>query len=494
MNTQEPRIAAKTPFTLPDAALIVGGRELRQTSGGLYTHVNPATGEAQAEVPVAGPEEVNMAVAAASRALPGWKATPPAQRRDLLFRLSDLVLRETERFAWVGAREVGTPIKSVRNIPGKFAAWTKYAAGWADKLEGRVVSTTQDDSVLDFTICEPYGVIGMIVTWNGPLMGLAMKVGPALAAGNTVVIKPPEFTPFTAYLLLKLAEEAGFPEGVLNLVTGGGEAGNALVVHPDVAKVAFTGGGHTAQRIAVAIAPQAKPALYELGGKSANLVFADADMDVAVTHSARQPLFLSGQGCVLPTRLLVQRSIAGEFVERVRAEISSLKMGDPMDEATDLGPVVHHSAQARLLKTIAQAVEDRDGELLLGGGRPAGLPNGAFVEATVFGNVKPESSLAQNECFGPVISVIPFNTEEEAVAIANGTPFGLGAYVHTTDLRRTMRLMTQLNAGTVQVNGAPTARENAPFGGLGLSGYGREGGRDGLAEYIKVKNVAIARI
>lgn len=480
-------------FSLPQAGLVIGGKIVRQASGGTHIHVNPANGEEQAEVAIAGAKEVKAAVDAAAKALPGWRSTSPAVRRDLLFKLSDLVLRETERFAWIGAKEVGTPVKSVRAIPGKFAAWTKYAAGWADKLEGRVVSTFQDDNVLDYTICEPFGVIGMIVTWNGPLMGLAMKVGPALAAGNTVVIKPPEFTPFTAFLLLQLAEEAGIPEGVLNLVTGGAEAGEALVLDERVAKVAFTGGGHTASRIAAAIAPQAKPALYELGGKSANLVFADADMDVAVRHSARQPLFLSGQGCVLPTRLLVEESIADTFLEKVTAEIASLKMGDPMDEETDLGPVVHFQAQARLLSTIAKAKSDGDGELIMGGGKPEGLESGAFVEATVFGNVRPDSSLGQNECFGPVVSVIPFKTEDEAVEIANSTKFGLGAYIHSTNLPRTLKLVHRLHSGNVIVNGAATARENAPFGGLGLSGYGREGGRDGLAEYIRIKNVAIAK-
>lgn len=478
-------------FSLPQTGLVIGDKVLRTASGGVHTHVNPATGEPQAEVPVAGRAEVDAAVAAAKRALPIWRATPPAQRRDMLFRLADLVIRETERFAWVGAKEVGTPVASVRNIPPKFEAWTKYFAGWADKLEGRVVSTFQDDNVFDYTLCEPYGVIGMIITWNGPLMGLGMKVGPALAAGNTIVIKPPELTPFTAFLMCKLAEEAGIPPGVINLVTGGAEAGEALVLHPDVEKVAFTGGVHTAQRIAAAIAPQAKPALYELGGKSANLVFADADMEAAVKHSARQPLFLSGQGCVLPTRLLVEEKVADEFIDRVVKEISSMKMGDPMQEATELGPVVDARSQARLLGIIDKARKQGDGELVLGGGRPAALPKGAFVEATVFNNVRPDSELGQNECFGPVVSVIRFKTDDEAVEIANSTRFGLGAYIHSTNLPRTLKLAHRLNAGTIQVNGAPTARENAPFGGRGLSGYGREGGRDGIAEYIRVKNVAI---
>jgi len=337
-------------------------------------------------------------------------------------------------------------------------------------------------------------VIGMILTWNGPLMALAMKLGPALATGNTVVMKPPEVSPFTAFVLMQLVEEAGFPPGVINLVTGGGEAGQALVTHPDVDKIAFTGGVETARRIAAAIAPQIKPALYELGGKSANIVFADANMDVAVRHAARTPLFLSGQGCVLPTRLLVEASVAGSFVERVKAEIQSLRMGDPLDEGTDLGPVVNSAAQSRLLTTIDKARERGDGKLVLGGSRPGHLPDGAYVEATLFDGVKPDSDLGQNECFGPVISVIPFKSDDEAVEIANCTKFGLGAYLHGTDITRCLKLVHRLEAGTVQINGAPTARENAPFGGRGLSGYGREGGRDGIAEFIRIKNIAINRI
>ncbi|MER2533873.1 MAG: aldehyde dehydrogenase family protein [Rhizobiaceae bacterium] len=479
------------PFSLPPAALVIDGRIVRASSGGAARHVDPATGQVQAEFPIAGAAEVNAAVEAAKRALPGWRATPPAKRRDLLFRLADLVDRDRELFAWVGSKEIGTPIGSVRNIPDKFIAWTKYAAGWADKLEGRVVSSLQDDTVFDYTLNEPYGVIGMIMTWNGPLMGLGMKLGPALATGNTIVMKPPELSPFTPYLMMKLIEEAGIPAGVVNLVTGGAEAGDALVRHPDVAKIAFTGGTATAQRIAAAIAPQMKPAIYELGGKSANIVFADADMAVAVRHAARQPLFLSGQGCILPTRLLVEESIAADFVERVVAEVRSLRMGDPLDPQTDLGPVVDSRSQERLLTTITRARDAGDGRIVLGGGRPAALAQGAYVEATVFRDVKPDSDLGQNECFGPVLSIMTFRTVDEAVDIANGTRFGLGAYLHGKDITRMLKMTHRLSAGSVQINGAPTARENAPFGGLGMSGYGREGGRDGLGEFLRIKNVAI---
>src|SRR6185369_5477639 len=321
-------------FKLPEARLVIGDKYLSTGSAGVFQHRFAGTGEVQAEVPLAGAAEVERAVAAAKAAFPIWRSTRPSVRRDLMFKLAELVEQHGEEFAQIGAREVGSPISGVRAIPGKFSAWTKYSAGFADKLEGRVVSSFQDDSVLDYTLAERYGVIGLVITWNGPLMGLGMKIGAALAAGNTIVMKTPELTPFTALRLIQLAERAGFPPGVLNLVTGGVEAGEALVTHPDVQKVSFTGGPSTAKAIAAAIAPLMKPALYELGGKSANLIFADADMEVAIRHSARQPLFLAGQGCILPTRILVEKSIAAEFTERVIAEIKTIRVGDPLRSET----------------------------------------------------------------------------------------------------------------------------------------------------------------
>jgi aldehyde dehydrogenase (NAD+) len=481
-----------TTFVLPDAGLIIGDAVVRDGSAGRHDHRFAATGEVQANVPVAGAAEVDRAVAAASAALPGWRGMPPSRRRDILWRLAELVEAHGEEFAWIGARENGSPISGVRVIPGKFAAWTKYSAGFADKLEGRLISSFQDDSVLDYTIPEPYGVVGLIVTWNGPLMGLAMKLGAALAAGNTIVMKPPELTPFTAFRLVELAREAGLPAGVLNLVTGGVAAGEALVSHPAVQKISFTGGVATGRRIAASLAHSLKPALYELGGKSANLIFADADMEVAVRHSARQPMFLAGQGCILPTRVLVEDAIADEFVERLVAETASIRVGDPLLDATELGPVIDDRAQARLLDLVSAAARRGDGRIALGGGKPEGVhPGGYYVAPTIFTDVDPASSLAQDECFGPVVSVIRFKTVDEAVEIANGTEFGLGAYIHSTDLVRTLQLAQRLEAGSIQINGAPTARENAPFGGRGLSGYGREGGQEGMMEFVRTKNVAI---
>jgi aldehyde dehydrogenase (NAD+) len=483
---------APTSFELPKAGLVIGERYLTTGSAGVHHHHYAADGQVQAEVPIAGAAEVEAAVAAAKAAFPAWRATRPSVRRDLLFKLADLVEQHGEEFAWIGARENGSPISGVRMIPSKFAAWTKYSAGFADKLEGRVVSTFQDDNVLDYTIPEPFGVVALILTWNGPLMGLGMKIGAALAAGNTIVMKPSELTPFTAWRLVQLAAQAGFPPGVLNLVTGGSEAGEALIRHPDVQKISFTGGVSTGQRIAATIAQSLKPALYELGGKSANLIFADADMEVAVRHSARQPLFLAGQGCILPTRILVEESVADDFIDRLIAEIKSIRVGDPLDATTEFGPVIDARSQIRLLGLIEAARARGDGKMALGGGKPSGVnPDGYYVEPTVFTGVDPKSDLAQNECFGPVLSVMTFKTADEAVEIANGTEFGLGAYIHSNNLPRTLQLAHRLEAGSVQINGAPTARENAPFGGRGLSGHGREGGHEGMMEFVRIKNIAI---
>ncbi|HEY1700929.1 MAG TPA: aldehyde dehydrogenase family protein, partial [Trebonia sp.] len=312
------------------------------------------------------------------------------------------------------------------------------------------------------------------------------------AAGNTVVVKPSELTPFTGELFADLVEEAGFPAGVVNVLPGAPEAGAALVSHPLVKKVTFTGGPDTAKKILHSCADAMKPACLELGGKSANIIFDDADLDAACAHGTFMSVaVLSGQGCALPTRMLVHEPVYDEVVSRVTEIAKTIAVGDPFEETTVSGPVVSEAALNRILAMIEQA--KRDGARIVTGGARLGGPlaDGYFIEPTVFADVDPRSQLAQKEVFGPVLAITPFRTEEEAIAIANGTEYGLSAYVQTSDLRRAHRVADELVTGEVLVNGAANLGVHRPFGGVGLSGFGKEGGRAGLEEFLQVKSVAI---
>ena len=343
---------------------------------------------------------------------------------------------------------------------------------------------------------EPYGVVAVIMTWNSPLFSVGMKMIPALAAGNTVVLKPSELTPYSSERLMAVIRAAGIPAGVVNLLLGGAETGDALVRHPLVQKVSFTGGPATAKKILAACAESLKPAVLELGGKSANLVFPDAPdlATVAMVNTYGVLGTLAGQGCAIASRMLIHDDVYDEVAARVVEIAQGLRCGDPFDPGTTVSPLVSRAAQARVLAMVERASADGAGKLLVGGGAPAGdLQSGFFVEATVFGDVDPGSELGQVEVFGPVLSLLRFRTEEEAVEIANATPYGLASYVQTADLGRVKRLATQLNAGGVYVNGAPPVIGcELPFGGVGISGYGREGGEEGLFEFLRTKAVAIA--
>jgi aldehyde dehydrogenase (NAD+) len=342
------------------------------------------------------------------------------------------------------------------------------------------------------TLPQPYGVIGVIITWNGPLISLAMKIPAALAAGNTVVVKPSELTPFCGELFADLVAQAGIPEGVVNVLPGDRAAGAALVVHPLVQKVTFTGGPTTAREILHSCAELMKPSVLELGGKSANIVFEDADLDVACFHGAFMSVgALSGQGCALPTRMLVHSDVYDEVVERVSAIAKGIPVGDPFDPATASGPVINQVALDRILAMIDRAKLD-GARLVTGGARLGGaLARGYFIEPTVFADVNSESELAQNEVFGPVLAMTSFGTDEEAIQIANSTPYGLSAYIQTHNLRRAHRIAEDLAAGEVLVNGARNLAVHRPFGGIGRSGFGKEGGRHGLEEFLRVKSVGI---
>jgi len=474
---------------IPVLSHVIAGESRPGGSAGTYEHVNPSTGRVQASVPLAGPAEVDAAVAAANAAFPAWRTTAPEERRRILERLAVLIGENQERLARLSALEFGGAISFTRHLSLLSRQFTNYYAGWADRLEGQVV-THDDQSGFVYTIPEPLGVVAVIVTWNGPIVSLGMKVAPALAAGNTVVLKPAEIAPFSSQVFLDLAREAGLPDGVLNLVHGGGEAGTALTGHPGIAKITFTGGSVTAQRILEGAARNLTPAVLELGGKSANLIFPDADLDAACQHTTLVGLSNAGQGCALPTRVLVHHDIYKEFLDRLQASVSALPVGDPLGDDTMVGPVISRASSERILGIVDEATRTGAGRIVTGGKRLEGeLADGWFISPTVLADVDPNSSVAQKEIFGPVISVMQFRSEDEAVALANGTGYGLSAYIQSGDAKRVRRLVGQLRSGTVGVNGGAPLTYNAPFGGLGLSGYGKEGGRAGIDEFLHLKTV-----
>ncbi len=434
---------------------VVGDRRSRGDSAGEYEHHNPATGVLQARVALGGASEIDEAVQVARDSRATWQSIPMSERTAILLRLADLLHEHDDEASAINALDNGTPVGAMRS--GAYTSqWTRYYAGWIDKLDGEVVPVSGSDG-LDVVLPEPYGVVGAIVPWNGPMMGMGQKAVPALAAGNTVVVKPPEIAPFGALRFAELALEAGLPPGALNVVVGGAAAGDALVRHPGVDKISFTGGCATARLVMAAAAETLTPLTFELGGKSANIVFADADLDTASSVAAMLgTVLLSGQGCALPTRLYVQDDVYDEVVARVVAQVEAVPVGDPLDPAVLMGPVVSERACTRILGVIRRAVDEGAGTLLTGGDRLDGaLAEGYFIAPTVFGDVDHDSSLAREEIFGPVLSIMRFRDEEEVVAKANDSPFGLSAYLHTRDSARAHRVARRLEVGTVIVNAFP---------------------------------------
>lgn len=479
--------------TAPRATLSAGvyvDNELTPCSGSRQLkHVNPSTGEVQKEFTAASAADADRAIAAAVRAFDRWKRVSPSERRAHINAIAATLREHKDELATINALEVGTPLGFGQWAVDDAASWFEYYAGWTDKLSGDTIPVADG---FDFTLREPVGVVVKFLTWNNPIGGISMSIPAALAAGCTVVIKPAEQAPFAAVRFAELCAKAGLPPGVVNVVVGDAEAGDRLVRHPDVAKVSFTGGPVTASKLQAAAAENLTPLVLELGGKSAHAVFADADIDAAVRFSTVNTA-LSGQGCSLPTRLLVERSIYEKVLDKLVSAISQVPVGDPFADGIAMGPVVNESACKRIESMIQRAVSSGDAKLACGGHRLDGeLASGFFIAPTVLRDVKPESAAAQDEIFGPVISVIAFDTEEEAIRIANGTRYGLAAYVHTSNLERALRLCRELKAGGIGVNGKMLPASYAvPFGGIGLSGYGREGGRAGIEEFTYVKNIAI---
>jgi aldehyde dehydrogenase (NAD+) len=477
---------------------LINGEWLDKASLGTMDHVNPATARVNGSVMLSGQEEVDAAVAAAKAAHPEWRAMSPDKRRRILQRIEELIEAHVAELGGLTILELGLPVGISMALGHMTAGWFGYYAGWADKIEGATIAPSPAYFTgFDYTLREPYGVVGIILTWNGPITSVGMKVAPALAAGNCVVVKTPEIAPYAVARFGELALQAGLPPGVLHILPGGPEAGDRLVRHPDVAKISFTGGMPTAQKILEAARHTLKPVVLELGGKTANLIFPDADLDAAVAESVRSCFNLSGQGCNLNTRMLVHRDIYRQAVEATRHAVAKLRVGDPFEPATNLGPVVNQPAYDRILGVIDRATI-QDGARLVTGGhaveRSALAPDvrdGYFIEPTVLADVDPQSDVAQREVFGPVLSIMPFETEQEAVDLANSTPYGLGTAVQTRDVSRVFRIAPLLQSGNVHFNGSSGQSPGTPFGGYKQSGLGREGGKEGLDEYLQTKNVYI---
>ncbi|MFJ9173981.1 aldehyde dehydrogenase family protein [Streptomyces sp. NPDC102360] len=484
------------PAELGVTGPLVDGTWLDKTSLGAVDHINPATARVNGSVLLSGPPEVDDAVAAAKAAHPEWRALSPDKRRRILQRIEELMLARVPELGRLMTLELGAPIMMSSALAHLCAGWFGYYAGWADKIEGATIPPSPIMAPgLDYTVPEPYGVVGAILTWNGPIMSVGMKIAPALAAGNCVVVKSPDLAPFTVARFAEIALEAGLPPGVLHILPGGPEAGEHLVRHPDVDMISFTGGIPTAQKILDSARHTLKPVLLELGGKTASVVFPDADLDAAVAETVRSCFNLTGQGCNLTTRLLVHRDVYERVVESAAQAAAGFTVGDPFEQATALGPVVGAAARDRILAVIDKAAGSS--RLVLGGHAVAAdtLPpqnrDGFYIEPTVLADVDPDSEVARHEVFGPVLSIIPFDTEDQAVQLANSTPYGLGAVLYSRDVTRVQRLVPQLQAGTVHVNGASGQPPGAPFGGYKHSGHGREGGKEGLYEFLQTKNVFI---
>jgi aldehyde dehydrogenase (NAD+) len=474
--------------------LRINGEAVDPAGGHWFESQNPYTGEAWAEIPECDARDVDRAVQAAHQALTTgpWSQMTATQRGQLLHRLGELIARDARKLAETEVRDNGKLMAEMLAQLNYIPQWFYYYGGLADKVQGAVLPLDKK-GYLSYTRNEPIGVVAAITPWNSPLMLASWKIAPTLAAGCTVVIKPSEFTSASTLELAELFEEAGFPPGVFNVVTGfGKEVGSPLVEHPLVRKISFTGSDTTGRMINEQAARHFKHTAMELGGKSPNVVFEDADLDQAVFGAISGIFAATGQTCIAGSRLLVQDSIHDRFVEKLLSIARTARMGNPMDADTQVGPVTTPPQYRKVLEYLD--IARQDGATLLLGGRAASRPEcgrGWFVEPTIFGDVTNGMRIAQEEVFGPVLSIIRFKDEEEAVAIANDVRFGLAAAVWTRDIGRAVRMSERLQAGTVWVNCYRAVSFMAPFGGYKDSGLGRENGIDAIREYLQVKTVWI---
>jgi aldehyde dehydrogenase (NAD+) len=474
--------------------MLIGGARVDSVSGQWLESFNPYTGKPWALVPRATPDDVNRAVAAARAAFKSreWRDLSPTARGKLLLEIAERIAARADELAAIETTDNGKLILEMRAQLRYLPEWFRYFAGMADKLEGRVIPIDRP-GMFNFTLEEPLGVVAAIVPWNSPLMLAGWKMAPALAAGNTFVWKPSEHSSVSALEMASIFAEAGVPPGVVNIVTGfGNEIGDALVGHSDVAKIAFTGGDATGAQVYQTAARNIKPVTMELGGKSAQLVFADANLDNAVKGVVSGIFAATGQTCVAGSRALVHRSIHDEFVDRFLKLARTARMGDPLQETTQVGPITTKPQYAKVLSYI-EIAKQQGAHVMLGGG-PATRPecgDGWFVEPTVFTGVTPDMRIAQEEIFGPVLSIMMFETDEEAIEIANGSIYGLAAGVWTADIGRCLNVARRLESGTVWINTYRVSSPLSPFGGYKRSGFGRESGLLAIREFVQEKSVWI---
>jgi len=481
--------------TLVTYKMYIDGQWVAAASGQTFESFNPYTGKPWALIPRGNADDVDRAVRAARKAFTSgeWPKMNASKRGALLRKLGDLIADKSKQLAEIEVRDNGKLIAEMGAQTAYMAQWYYYYGGLADKIEGSVIPTDKADT-FNFTRYEPLGVVGAIIPWNSPLLLTAWKLAPALAAGNTMVLKPSEYTSASLLEFMKLVEQAGFPPGVVNVVTGlGPEAGMPLVEHPLIAKIAFTGSDVTGQKIYETAAKGLKRVSMELGGKSPNIVFDDAEIDNAVKGAISGIFAATGQTCIAGSRLLVQQSIHDQFVEKLIAFAKTAKMGDPMSLDTQVGPVTNLPQYEKVLKYID--IAKSEGVKTALGGAKATRPecgSGWFVEPTIFTGVKNSMRIAQEEVFGPVLSVIPFKDEEDAIAIGNDVVFGLAAGVWTQSMRRALLMAEKLQAGTVWINTYRAVSYLSPFGGYKRSGLGRENGQDMIYDYLQVKSVWIS--
>lgn len=483
-----PEIAASPSDNLPSFRMLIGGQWSDAISGRTSPSLNPYTQQPWAVVPEAGAADAHRAVTAAREAFDHgpWRATTAWQRAALLRKLADLIERDAEIVARIEATDNGKLYKEMLTQWRYMPEWFRFYAGLAVSNDGQLLQSDRAN-FMTYTRREPAGVVAAITPWNSPVMLMIWKLAPALAAGCTFVVKPSEHTPVSTLEFARLMQEAGFPAGVFNVVTGGADVGVALTTSKQVDRVAFTGSTQVGIAIGKAAMANLTRVSLELGGKSANIIFDDSNLDAAVNGAIAGIFAATGQTCMAGSRLLVQRAVHDEVVGRIAERAKAIRLGDPLDPQTEMGPVANRVQFGRITAAIRQAIAD--GATLAAGGGPDPVKGGLFIQPTVLTGVTNHMAIAEQELFGPVLVVLPFDSEEEAIALANDSEFGLACGIWTTNVQRSHRVAHQVRAGTVWINAYRVVAPNAPFGGFKQSGFGRENGIECLREYTETKSV-----